>query len=593
MATYLPPSENLPIFDTSVFDETNGAYLTYTSAKKLFLTYPTAQGEETIASLIAGSIDYTSPASGSYFDIGTNQVSGGTVRIGPTGTSGVSVHAGNIDCTNNTINNATDAAANNLALGNSQTTGVLNIGTGTRTTGGNGGAINIGTGGSVTAPINIGGGASSSNTINIGQTGATTGTTTTNINTSSSGAHPVNIGSSTSITTLSGTVNTGVGKIAGGETIVGTGLPYTIPNTVNITSTFVINTAAITGTITLPTNVAGRTITIRNLTVFSHTISSPSGNIWPINTPSFSASLALEGLSSVVLIGDGGTWYQIGPTNTLQSLTVNGTTTATGLVTATAGLTTPASVTATTSIISPTYGPSSDAADVTFCGTQTGTINIGTAARTTTGKSINIGTNTSSSNPINIGGTNTSASSGTLSSSPISINGSTFWSNLSGAFSLRSASTIDILATFSSAINIGTSVASGNGNAITIGSSGSTSSTTINGKLITSLGILSGNDVISVISANFTIPSTINQQYYVFCNAGAAYTITLPTRLSNQVIQFRNFSGNTLTITAPTTSPVTNIYPTGSTIPFSPSWTGFANNTITTLICDGNNWLGF
>ena len=193
MATYLPPSENLPIFDTSVFDETNGTYLTYTSAKKLFLTYPTAQGEETIASLIAGSIDYTSPASGSYFDIGTNQVSGGTIRIGPTGSStGVSVHAGNIDCTNNTINNASASTTGNITIGNSQTTGVLNIGTGTRTTSGNGGAINIGGIVSSTAPINI------------GPISAVSNSSVVNINNSSGASGAINIGGTSATTNILG-----------------------------------------------------------------------------------------------------------------------------------------------------------------------------------------------------------------------------------------------------------------------------------------------------------------------------------------------------------------------------------------------------
>jgi hypothetical protein len=156
MASYLPPTENLPVFDNTVFDSNNTS-LTYTTAKKYFLTFPTAQGTQTITDFIAGSISYLTPSSGSFFNIGTNQVSGGTIRIGPTGASGVSVHAGNIDCTNNQINNATDSALNNLSLGNLQTSGVLNIGTGARVTSGNGGAINIGTTSTNSAPINIGG----------------------------------------------------------------------------------------------------------------------------------------------------------------------------------------------------------------------------------------------------------------------------------------------------------------------------------------------------------------------------------------------------------------------------------------------------
>jgi hypothetical protein len=81
MATYLPPTENLPIFDNQVFNQ-NDTTLTYSDAKKYFVTFPTAQGSTTITDLIAGSIDYLAPSSGSFFDIGTNQVSGGTVRIG-------------------------------------------------------------------------------------------------------------------------------------------------------------------------------------------------------------------------------------------------------------------------------------------------------------------------------------------------------------------------------------------------------------------------------------------------------------------------------------------------------------------------------
>lgn len=166
MASYLPPTEDLPVFDNQVFDSNNTS-LTYTTAKKYFLTFPTAQGTQTITDLIAGTINYLSPSSGSFFNIGTNQVSGGTIRIGPTGGSaGVSVHCGNIDFKNNTINNATSGTTGNINLGDSQTSGVLNIGTGIRTTTGNGGAININTtdNASNNAPMNIGGVNTAANT---------------------------------------------------------------------------------------------------------------------------------------------------------------------------------------------------------------------------------------------------------------------------------------------------------------------------------------------------------------------------------------------------------------------------------------------
>jgi hypothetical protein len=117
---------------------------------------------------------------------------------------------------------------------------------------------------------------------------------------------------------------------------------------------------------------------------------------------------------------------------------------------------------------------------------------------------------------------------------------------------------------------------------------------TTTGVINAGVGVLSGNTSFSIVSASFTIPSTINRDYYIFCNANAtAYTITLPTRLVNQIIQLRNFSGRTLSITAPTTTPATAIYPTGFTTPFTTTWTGFLNNTVQTFYCDGTNWLGF
>lgn len=47
MAVYNPPSANLPEFDTAVFEPSDVA-LTYSLAKKYFLTYPVAQGAETL-----------------------------------------------------------------------------------------------------------------------------------------------------------------------------------------------------------------------------------------------------------------------------------------------------------------------------------------------------------------------------------------------------------------------------------------------------------------------------------------------------------------------------------------------------------------
>lgn len=52
MAEYLPPTDTLPIFDSSVFTDTSTGYLTYDQAKKYFLKYPNAQGDENLQSIV-------------------------------------------------------------------------------------------------------------------------------------------------------------------------------------------------------------------------------------------------------------------------------------------------------------------------------------------------------------------------------------------------------------------------------------------------------------------------------------------------------------------------------------------------------------
>ncbi len=149
MSSEIPPTDyfNGITFNPDFYQTTSSDYLTASTGKSYFLSYPTAQGTETITTLKTSSIDST--ALSTAMTIGSNLTAG------------------------------------DLSVGSLQTTGVLNLGVAnTRTTTGNGGAINIGTGGSVSAPINIGTGSNSSGSINIGQIGTTTGTTTVNINTS-------------------------------------------------------------------------------------------------------------------------------------------------------------------------------------------------------------------------------------------------------------------------------------------------------------------------------------------------------------------------------------------------------------------------
>jgi len=65
MASYLPPTENLPSFNPSVFDTGNDS-LTYNEAKKLFLTFPNAQGTE---NLLDTNINGDLTVSNTYGDI--------------------------------------------------------------------------------------------------------------------------------------------------------------------------------------------------------------------------------------------------------------------------------------------------------------------------------------------------------------------------------------------------------------------------------------------------------------------------------------------------------------------------------------------
>jgi hypothetical protein len=272
MASYLPPTEDLPIFDNQSFTQNNVA-LTYAEAKKYFVTFPTAQGTTTITDLIAGEIEYSSPSSGSFFDIGTNQVSGGTVRVGPTGgSSGVSVHAGNFDFKNNTLNNATASNTGGISICDAQTSGILNIATNAarsaavniNNTVGTTATVNIGTSSTsvVCSNINLDGNSINSvstgstltigntgigGSINIGNNSARTGNI--NINTTSGSTAEVTIGTAATPVTINGTVtlgeNTTSSVFNGALTLGETSTTSSLRGTVNI------------GTTLLPTTVLG------------------------------------------------------------------------------------------------------------------------------------------------------------------------------------------------------------------------------------------------------------------------------------------------------------------------------------------------
>jgi len=105
---------------------------------------------------------------------------------------------------------------------------------------------------------------------------------------------------------------------------------------------------------------------------------------------------------------------------------------------------------------------------------------------------------------------------------------------------------------------------------------------------------ISGYTSINTVSANFTIPSTINIEYFIVITGGSPVTITLPaTPAGAQIINIRNRS-NTATHNI-TTFPSTTIgiYPTqAGSARFQPAWS-MPGSTAQRFYFDGSNWVGF
>jgi hypothetical protein len=205
-------------------------------------------------------------------------------------------------------------------------------------------------------------------------------------------------------------------------------------------------------------------------------------------------------------------------------------------------------------LTSPSYGPSADATDVSFCATQTGTINIGTATRTTVGKLINIGNGVNSTNTIEIGTHNDTLSTGT----PILMNGY----NIS--IEPEITQDVNIATTQTSGdINIGTgsrtttgiiNIGNGSGgtnNIINIGGTGSR--TTFSGRIFNSLsGYIAGASAGTQYNTNllpFSLDTTIMNDFIIRFTGSASGTLTVPTGMvAGQRIVVKNSSSGTVTV---------------------------------------------
>jgi hypothetical protein len=291
MSVNTPPTEDIPIFDASVFPQSSGTALTIASGQKYFLSYPVAQGTEifpsnvtfqstitdssgdvgtvgqvlsstgtgttwTNAGGISGNLDLPPPyglltdtitqsashVSGTDINlygtstdsdilIGSTLPNLKTLRICNTtsGASGASVHCSNIGFDGGNINNATNPATGTVKLGNTLTTGPLFIGCGATT------AIHT------SGPIIIGSDSTSTGGINIGTGTDLTVPTTNTINIGKSGVtttfpNGLSLSSGKYITTShTGTVTAPTSTQVGGI-VTGSNISTTVPTSDNISS---------------------------------------------------------------------------------------------------------------------------------------------------------------------------------------------------------------------------------------------------------------------------------------------------------------------------------------------------------------------
>jgi len=417
MAVYTPPTETLPIFDNSVFPAADSTALTIANGRNYFLTYPVAQGEEIFPSNITLQSSVTDSTGSKGL---ATQVLSSTV----TGTQWI--YSG--------LNGYVSYAMSSLPL-TLPTTVYSNL-------------YVIFTG-------------SGSGTLTIPISGFTTGTLLSIKNIASG---TLNISTSSILFTATA-VTTSLFNITSAKSISlyfnGTSwIQTTISDKVNeLTVTGTLTTGSLSFTGAIQVDQLYQTATANPVELYASTTTSniylgggnaagPQHTTGPIIIGSDSTStgginigtgtdLTTPALNTVnigsatrgtiikgTLTGDGGFTSASGNITTAGVGAIS--TTGTGSISTTSGSMSSGGIITGTSIVSPSYGPAADATDVSFCATQTGTINIGTAARTSSGKFINIGNGSGSTNQINIGvTTNTVSMAGVISTAIGTIAGKT------------------------------------------------------------------------------------------------------------------------------------------------------------------------
>ena len=120
-------------FNPTFYSSSSSDYLTKSTGKSYFLSYPTAQGTQTISTLNSSTIN--SLSSTGTISIGGIQENGGSVVIGNNNNSDTQIKGGTIKLLNNTNvsgilrSNYVDSLEfdSNLAIAETQTTGILQI----------------------------------------------------------------------------------------------------------------------------------------------------------------------------------------------------------------------------------------------------------------------------------------------------------------------------------------------------------------------------------------------------------------------------------------------------------------------------------
>ena len=262
-------------FNPSFYTTTSSDYLTKTTARKYFLSYPTAQGDETIDRLYSSQISTPTPTENfNFLDTQTANIyvgenvsgtDGQVIQIGaPTLTK---IRVGNLQVIANALNHASSPSTGVIAIGDLQTDalGHLNIGTHVSRLG----QINIGTGNSTTATpiINIGatllnGTVRAGATINIGRmttNAITIGHSTANVTISSSSGSIKTAGLTCTTQTATGEITASGGiTIPVGKTLTANG--GIKASSIDTTTTIMAIGALSTGGITLGATNAATTI---------------------------------------------------------------------------------------------------------------------------------------------------------------------------------------------------------------------------------------------------------------------------------------------------------------------------------------------